>query len=290
MSTDSDLWADLPDERTVADPLPPGAEPGAGERTLADPPEESWDGHDHGPELSPEEVDALVGPVGEDASEGTVAITEDWLLAPPDRARELVDALRVGLLSRVRTLAADGAAARTTAGRRPVASDLVGEALTMSRAYELLSSLQALFADLSREAAGTLTDAMQDHLGERKKSVKVATPDGGQVSIALAPGSTGISVDEEAVLDIVGTATIAAGFGSSGPVPSYPDGVRDGIAALRACLGSSPGFTTTKLGELVKELQLRGESGLAARLEGSYARVEKGEPRPKLTIEYGEEA
>lgn len=270
--TTEDPWADLP----------------------APAPEASYDGHDDGPDLTAEEIEDLTGPLSDEAITGSLVVAgEDLLLADPARLRAVVAAVRVGLLARVREAHAHVAQHRTQAGPRPAPSDLLGEAQVMTRAHESLSTLGKAFTEIAREPAALMVDAMQDHLGPARRSMKVGTPDGAEVAVSLASASSKVSVDEAEVLDVLGTsllAGVAVGpdvYASEYTDPTYAAGVRDGIAALRRLLGTSPGWKSTALEGLVRQLETADEGALAARLSGAFARVESGEPTPKLTITYG---
>lgn len=228
-------------------------------------------------------------PVDLAGAELVPVVSADLLrLSDPHALADIVRGLRSELKARLYAIAQDAKRERGSTGR-PSASWLVPEATAFASAREVLDSLSGVLGEMRKLADGLAVDAMTDVLGEGRRMVRVATPDGGEVEVTNSP-RTETSVNEVEVLDILGT-HLSAKVGNDPSVPAedlvaYTSGVRDGIAALRGLLGASPGWKVTALAQLVKELQGAGEGDLASRLDSAFARVEKGEPTPKVTVRY----
>lgn len=257
--------------------------------------DDTWP-EDDGPEDTPDAFAEAMRegkraiPVDLTGAELVPVVSADLLrLSDPDALGDIVRGLRAELRSRLYSIAEDAKAQRGSTGR-PSASWLVAEAQAFGGAREVLDQLSGVLTDMRRLADGLAVDAMTDVLGEGRRMARVATPDGGEVEVTNVP-RTETSVNEDDLLDILGTWTA---FGSQDlpdaedtePHRAYSAGARAGIAALRRLLGASPGWKVTALAGLVKELQGAGETDLASRLDNAFARVEKGEPTPRVIVRY----
>lgn len=231
-------------------------------------------------------------PVDLTGAELVPVVSADLLrLSDPDALGDIVRGLRAELRSRLYAIAEDAKTRRGSTGR-PSASWLVAEAQAFGAAREVLDQLSGVLTDMRKLADGLAVDAMTDVLGEGRRMARVATPDGGEVEVSNVP-RTETSVNEGDLLDILGTWVGVQGAQACAGSPAvahsaYAVGARAGITALRALLGASPGWKVTALAGLVKELQGAGEADLASRLDSAFARIEKGEPTPKVTVRHAE--
>ena len=231
-------------------------------------------------------------PVDLAGAELVPVVSADLLrLSDPDALADIVRGLRTELRARLYSIAEDAKRERGSTGR-PSASWLAAEATAFGAAREVLDQLSGVLAEMRKLADGLAVDAMTDVLGEGRRIARVATPDGGEVEVSNVP-RTETSVNETDVLDVLGTWVGVQGAQDCAGSPAvahsaYAVGARAGITALRRLLGASPGWKVTALAQLVKELQGAGETDLASRLDTAFARVEKGEPIPKVTVRHAE--
>lgn len=254
-----------------------------------------------GQPLTAEQVDDLLGAEAANDTSGAGAtgaldrlvpdVGIDLLrLADPDARQAVVHALGAQVRSRLAQIAADARTHRGSTGRAS-SSHLLTEAVQLAAAAESLGAVGRVLTDGAREAAALLAEAMTEHLGDNRRSMKIADGYGGEVECSLT-SATATSVDEARVLEVLGTATAARwsdedfNGGSNGEPLAYARGARDGIAALRALLGATPGWKVTALAGLVRDLQRAGEGDLAARLDAAFARVERGEATPRIVVRY----
>lgn len=222
--------------------------------------------------MSATELDGILDELGGDARalSTTTAKIRDTTL---EVIRERADARRRARLDRL-----DGAELTSS-------TEVRREAVGAADDHDVLKGIaDAMLAGAAeaRAIAGELLDELPGRGGKARRSLKVADGRGFELTVSNTP-RTELAVDVDQLVDVLTAAQLEAHAGTDPEqAGSYARGIRDGVAAFRAVLASSPSFRSTALDSLVKRLEDAEEEELAKRLRSAYRRVEKGSPSVKL--------
>lgn len=215
------------------------------------------------------------GTLRADADDDVLAEWLDELIAP-DAAVALAT-MRDLTVDAVRARAAQRAEGRP--GKVKHTADLRPELVGLGADADALAGLAAVFTAGADEATALAGDLIGELPGNRR-SARVEDGHGFDLTVKLDQRRE-TKVDVDAVVDVIVADRLAAADRLD--PQAYANGVRDGVAALRDLLTSSPTWRTSALDVFVTRLQDGGQADLATRLSTAYGRVEVGEPRPKLT-------
>lgn len=206
-------------------------------------------------------------------------------LRDPSTLVTTVAGIRDTLLSVVRERADKRKRARDYLdGNPPTTTDLRKEAVGAADDAAALEALAGAFTVAAREAkgiAGDLLDELPGRGGRPRASFKVADGQGFELFVRREARRE-LSVDVDALVDVLAANVAATAVVRNFDPQPFVAGVREGIAAFRDVLASSPTFRSTALDSLATRLEDAGEDDLAKRLRAAYARVEVGEPSVKL--------
>lgn len=210
-------------------------------------------------------------------------------LAEPVNLTRQTASMRDTILDVVRTRATKRRGARPEVEKLST-TDVRREAVGAADDADVLGALAGVFkagSDEAKQIAGEILDDLPGRAGKPPRSMRVADGRGFELAIAVSKRSE-LSVKHDEVDDVLAAKLVAEVAGTDVvalgqmPVKPYAAGVRDGIAALRGVLASSPAYRSTALDSLVKQLQNLDDDDLAKRLTKAYGKVEKGEPSVKL--------
>lgn len=161
-------------------------------------------------------------------------------------------------------------------------SDVRHEAVGAAGDHDVLFALGSAMLAGATEAKAIAGELVSELPGNRR-TLKVADGHGFELTIATSARRE-LSVNVDEIVDVIAAWSAAGYCGPEGKTAEYiyASGIREGIAALRELLSTTPAFRKTALDALATRLDGAGEETLAGRLRKAYGQVEKGEPSTKL--------
>lgn len=229
----------------------------------------------------PEPITAELAVIAQLADDSAQAVA---LFRDPDAVRTLTRELGASLVERVQLLGADAKSRRVDG--KVTQAVVAGEVQVLADAFDTLTAVSNAVKRGATEAQALLGDVVAEVVPEKADagtgSIKVGDGHGADVKVTRTQG-TKVEAQSDTIVDVLVSKllTDAAGGGELTDAKAYAAGAREAIAALLELM-SPPGWKTTALDALAKQLEDAQDFDNAIRLGHAYGRVAQGDPKTKV--------